>query len=310
MCATAATQSGCESTSVPSRRGCSVANADLAAGPVGVRQLGRVRAELRRCGVRIAGLRAGEHVEHRGGVAHRARDDVLADEAAVARRRGRRERHAAAARLEPVEAAAARGDPDRAAAVVRVRDRDEAGRDRGDAEPPLEPPVERVVSYGLRAAATRAARPTAGCRAPTCWSCRRSTKPARLRSAATRWLSCVYAEVRLLERQEPRRVERAADGGADVLDQDRHAAERAVRQRVSAARRAPASNSGMMTAPSSGVVLLDPGDREVDELARRAPRRSARAPHSAVASRSETHASRRGAVTRPRPARAVDGRGA
>ena len=89
-------------------------------------------------------------IEHGRRVAHRARDDVLVDEPAVdSRRTSGRERHAPAARLEPEQAAAAAGmriepPPSFACAIGTMPAATAA------AEPPLEPPVERVRSYGLR----------------------------------------------------------------------------------------------------------------------------------------------------------------
>ena len=89
----------------------------------------------------------GDRVEHRGAVGDGARDDPLHDRPEPALRKAR---HATATGLEADQPAVGGGDPDRAAAVVGVSDREHARRPRPRAAPPLEPPGERVGSQGLR----------------------------------------------------------------------------------------------------------------------------------------------------------------
>ena len=77
---------------------------------------------------RVPGLVAGEHVEQRRGLGHRARQHPVDAEQRVAEVRARRD--APARGLETDEAAARRRDADRAAAVVAVGERDHARGDR------------------------------------------------------------------------------------------------------------------------------------------------------------------------------------
>ena len=107
--------------------------------------------ERRRRGAGVAGHRAGADVETACRVAHREGDHALGEHAAPALAEVRAEGGAAAARLQPHEAAGARRDADRAAAVVRVGQ----GTTRAAtaaALPPLEPPGECAGLQGLRAA--------------------------------------------------------------------------------------------------------------------------------------------------------------
>jgi hypothetical protein len=78
----------------------------------------------------IAGFRSRRAVEHRRCVAHRAADDVLADQAAEQIAEHGTERVATPRRLEADEPAARGGNADRAAAVVRMGERHDAGGDR------------------------------------------------------------------------------------------------------------------------------------------------------------------------------------
>ena len=77
----------------------------------------------------IAELIAGEHVQDRRRVGDRAREHAVDPERGVAQRGGRRD--APATGLEAHEAAAGRGDTDRATAVGAVGDRHDAGRHGG-----------------------------------------------------------------------------------------------------------------------------------------------------------------------------------
>ena len=112
----------------------------------------RVRAVGRRGRVRIAGHLAGEHVEDRGGVAHRPGHDVAGHEPVPHLAVLGAERHAAARRLEPDEAALARRDADRSAAVARVRDRHHARRDRSRRSAARAPDAARRVPRVVRGA--------------------------------------------------------------------------------------------------------------------------------------------------------------
>ena len=87
----------------------------------------------------------------------------------------------AARRLQAEQAAATRRDPDRTAAVVRVRDRHEAGRDGARRAARRSAGAARRGRRGSSSVATAAARPRARCRARWCSTCRRS----RSRRAST-----------------------------------------------------------------------------------------------------------------------------
>jgi hypothetical protein len=89
----------------------------------------RVRLDRPRRPGGIPDLVAGEHVEQRSGFYDRAREHALAAEIRVAQVGPARD--ASAARLEPDQPATGRRDPQRAAAVVAVRDRQHARRHRG-----------------------------------------------------------------------------------------------------------------------------------------------------------------------------------
>ena len=89
------------------------------------------RARGWRRGVRVAGHRAREHVEHRRAVANGARDHVANDEAAPRFAVVGSQRHTPARRLEAEQPAHAGGDADRPAAVACVRERDHSRRHRG-----------------------------------------------------------------------------------------------------------------------------------------------------------------------------------
>ncbi|CAA9512388.1 MAG: hypothetical protein AVDCRST_MAG13-2874, partial [uncultured Solirubrobacteraceae bacterium] len=73
----------------------------------------------------VAELRAGQEVQEPRGLRHRPGEHAVLDEEGEADLGGRRD--APALGLEADQAAARRGDPGRAPAVVRVRDRDHAG---------------------------------------------------------------------------------------------------------------------------------------------------------------------------------------
>ena len=98
------------------------------------RRRARARGERERLGRRrepggVAGHVAGEQVEQLRGLGDRARQHAVDDE-----RRGAevgRRRDAVALRLQADQPAARGRDPQRAAAVVAVGERDHAGRDRG-----------------------------------------------------------------------------------------------------------------------------------------------------------------------------------
>lgn len=86
------------------------------------------RVECAEVGARRAGRQrlAGRHVEQQCAVAHTARDGVLHDQLAVRRQV---DQQRVAAWLQAEQPAARRRNPDRAAAVGRMRDRHDAGRD-------------------------------------------------------------------------------------------------------------------------------------------------------------------------------------
>ena len=91
------------------------------------------------------GAGAGDRVEDAGGVADRAGEHELVGERAPVLAEVGTERRAGARRLQPDDAAHARGEADRAAHVVAVRDGDEPGRDRG----------RRSAARSARASASR-----------------------------------------------------------------------------------------------------------------------------------------------------------
>ena len=93
---------------------------------LGERRVRQRRAERRRRPV------TGQQVERERGVEHRAGEHAV-DAEALEGGQLRPERDPEPGRLEPDDAAARRGDADRAAGVVAVRDRDQAGGDRGGA---------------------------------------------------------------------------------------------------------------------------------------------------------------------------------
>ena len=82
------------------------------------------------------------------GVADRSRQHELVRERSPVLAELRPERGPRAGGLQADDAAHRRGEPDRPAHVVAVRDGDHPGRDRGR-DPPLDPPGERVRSHGL-----------------------------------------------------------------------------------------------------------------------------------------------------------------
>ena len=87
-----------------------------------------VGARPGRCHVGLSGGRVGHPFEHRGGVAHRTRHDQLCGEAGHHVAELGRLGHPPARGLQAHQPAGAGGDADGAAAVVRVPDRDHAGR--------------------------------------------------------------------------------------------------------------------------------------------------------------------------------------
>ena len=131
----------------------------------------RERLGRRRRPGHVAQLDAGEDVEHLGGLAHAARQDAVLDQEGVPDLG--RHRDAPALGLEPDQAAAGRRDPDRAAAVVGVGDRDHPRRDR------RRRPARRAArscATGPTGCASRrsgASRSSAGCPTPAASSCRR-----------------------------------------------------------------------------------------------------------------------------------------
>ena len=161
------------------------------------------------------------------------------------------QRRAAARRLEADEAAAARGDADRAAAVVRVRDRAPCRSRPRPRTPPLEPPVVRSVSHGLRvgpyaSGSVVGTSPSSGVFVrPT------QTKPAsrKRRARLSVWFARQPASFRNCM---PSWCGSPATRAREVLEQER--ARRGTDRRAvcPAPRRAPARSSGWMTALSSG----------------------------------------------------------
>ena len=223
----------------------------------------RVRARGCRRAHGVAGRAAVQHVEDPRGVAHAARHAQLDqkqvdDDAEVGH-----ERRAAARRLQAHQTATTRGYANRAATVVRVPDRHDARGDRS------------------RGTAARTAGRAVGVPRVVCWPVRE-----RLGRRHETELRCVRAadaheagiEITLRERvgvvRAPARVAQelaafvygiALDGGEEVFQHERYAAERAAGQRT--ARPLPGLvvervNDRVQLA----VQLLRAGDRVVDQL--------------------------------------------
>ena len=138
----------------------------------GVRERGPRQRRAERC----RGPVAGQQVERERGVVHRAGEHAVDAEGLEGGQLGP-ERDAEAGRLEPDDAAAGGRDPDRAAGVVAVRERDQAGRDRGGAAARgAAGDQARVVRVARRAVALGLGdgphRPTRACS-----SCRRRSLP-------------------------------------------------------------------------------------------------------------------------------------
>ena len=235
---TAATQSGCDSTSPASGEMWRVAKPML--------QRARRRRRARRGTASAAaarqygspGMQAGEHVEDRGGVAHRCarRRSSLTRPPLPSPRSGPSETPPAT-RLQPEQAAAARRDADRAAAVVGVRDRDHAGRQ----------PRTRSHRSSRRWCAWCRTGCVLGGQAGGSADGRMPSSEVLVLPTMTKpgapergdEVAVVRgAIVGAAEREQARGLEHAGDGGGDVLDQDRDAAERAVRRLVGAGARA------------------------------------------------------------------------
>ena len=205
-------------------------------------------------------------VEHRGGVAHGARHDVLADEEVGDLVEVGTAGDTPAGRLEAHEAAARCRDADRSAAVVGVRDRDHAARDRGSrsAARPTGRVAElpRVVrgSVGVRLGGGQ--EPDLGGVGPAEHDEAGVDEPLRERIGAGRVM------VRVTE--EPHALVEGLAGhlGAQVLQQHRHPTEGAVGERA----------GGLVPGPLEAIAhhrvelrvhRLDPRDRLVHQLGRR-----------------------------------------
>ncbi len=262
-CATAATQSGCDSAMEPSGMSRRVAKpilSERAAARRSRRRSARAAA-ARRTDRRAARPRA-DRARRR--VAARSREDVLVDEAAVDVAVIGRERDPAARWLHAEQAAAARRDADRAAAVVAVRDRHHAARDGGRGA------AARAAGGAPQIVGVAARRPRGRLRRREDAELRRvglaDDDEAGAAERGDEVAVVRHAVPVALEGQEARGVERAADRGADVLDEDRHAAERAVRRILGL-------GSGLLVERHDDgaelvVVALAPRDRGVDELER------------------------------------------
>ncbi len=222
-----------------------------------------VRALGRRGRVGVARGRAGDGVEQGRRVADRPRDGELRDHPGHRVARQRPLGDPLARRLEADEAAVAGRDPDRSAAVVRVRDRDHPGGDRrGGAAARAAGGVVEVP--GVAGGAVRARL--------------RGRQDAELGDVglADRHEAGVAephaeegvdrgAEVDVLEHLRAQVVRLAGQRRADVLEQERDAAERTVRQRV--ARRLSALVEELMDdRVELRVERLDAPDRLLDQL--------------------------------------------
>ena len=194
--------------------------------------------------------RARRAVEDGRRVAHRARHHVLGHETAHQVAVGGGGRVARPRRLQPDEAAARSRDPDGATPVVGVRGRDHARRHRGRRT--ARGPAGRVTGVPRVARRPEAVRLRG----------RQNAELGRVGLAAD---DEAGVDVALGQRLRGGRVVVAGEGqalaerragqlGAEVLQQEGHAAERAVGQRAGRLARAR-SKSSWITAFSSGLSL-------------------------------------------------------
>jgi hypothetical protein len=93
-------------------------------------------------------VRAGDHLQHGGGVGHRSRHRA-GDVGAEVQRHDARSAHQPHRRAQADERLVRGRSADRIAGVAGERDGAEIGGAPA-ADPPLEPAVTRLVSYGLR----------------------------------------------------------------------------------------------------------------------------------------------------------------
>ena len=115
----------------------------------------------------------------RRGVAHGARQHELVGQRAPVLAEVGPERRAGARRLQPDDAAHRRGEADRAAHVVAVRDRHEPGRDRRRRPAARAAGAARRGPTDCASRRTRAVRSCSSSRARACSSCRRTRTPRR-----------------------------------------------------------------------------------------------------------------------------------
>ena len=169
-------------------------------------------------------------LEDRRGVADRSRDDQLLREAGEAIAEDGALRGPGAGRLQPHEPVGAGRDPDRATAVVCVGD----GHDPAAVaapEPPLEPPVEREVSQGLRLAPWASGSVVGRIPNSGVFVLPITTNPAA-RKRWARYVSIGGSKIRVFQRLVSEVKGLARVRGAEVLEQKGNALERAVGQRA------------------------------------------------------------------------------
>ena len=234
---------------------------DLAGTGSAGRRLGE-RSVGRRCPGRVAGLVAGEHVEQLGGLGDRMGEHAIGDEEAVADVGA--DRHASPSGLEADQAAARGRDPDRAAAVVAMRDRHHPGRHGG-----------RGAAAGAAGRALEVPWVAGGSEPPRL----RGRQQARLgqrrladdheaRLAHPSDQVRVVARDQVAEDVAAHRQRHPLDR-AVVLDRDRHPGERSP---VAGADLTSDRERGLRRDVGEGVErrveLFDPGQRGLDELAR------------------------------------------
>ncbi len=221
----------------------------------------RVRLGRPRRPRRVARLVAGQHVEQQRGLGDRAREHAVRHQERVAEVGPARD--APAARLQADEPAAGGRDPQRPAAVARMRERDEAGRDR------------RRGAAGR--AARRARRVPRVARGPGVARLGRRQDPelghvrraddheARLAQPADE----VRVVRRPVSREEARAEVHALPGHGDVrLDPDRHARERARVARLDRVRLGEHPLGVQLDERAElGVDRLDAPERGLDGLA-------------------------------------------
>ena len=194
-------------------------------------QTTRVRAELVDVGTRgrgsdhgVADARAARRVEQRGRVSNRAADAMLDRQSALVAERA--ERDASLARLESDEPATRCGDADRSTAVAGVGERHHPRRDRGGRAAARSARCARRVPRVMRRAPRHR---LSGGHAAELWAVRPAGDHEASRSVpADECRVGIGDDVRLFECDVAIADPLPRVGGEQILEEERHTAERAV----------------------------------------------------------------------------------